>query len=254
MSASDFCFIQQTARNHFNHDFHLSRERLLKKFSKLSENKAVIPSSTLGPGVINFSSRTLTLQEKSVLEKGPKFCFKTNKVPVEEIISSIDNFSSSLHRNPILLKDVSLVRASTVKTLSEFALKPEIPNNSIKDIKILNNLRRDESIIITKADKGNTLVVMDTKDYDSKLNALLKDEKTYKQLSFDPTDSYTKKFKNELKSLKEEGKITPQLFYKFLPRGSLCPKLYGLPKIHKPNLPLRPIVASNKSPTSALSK
>ena len=116
--------------------------------------------------------------------------------------------------------------------------KAEIPNNSFKDMKILNNLRRDESIIITKADKGNILVVMDTKDYDSKLNALLKDEKTYKQLSFDPTDSYTKKFKNELKSLKEEGNITPQLFYKFLPRVSLCPKLYGLPKIHKPNLPL----------------
>ena len=125
---------------------------------------------------------------------------------------------------------------------------------SIKDIKILNNLRRNESIIITKADQGNTLVVMDTKDYDSKLNALLKDEKTYKKLSFDPTDSYTKKFKNELKSLKEEGKITYQIFYKFLPRGSLCPKLYGLPKIHKPNLLLRPTVASTKSPTSALSK
>ena len=120
----------------FHHDFHLSRERLVKKFSKLSENKAVIPSSTLRPGVINFSSRTLTLQEKSVLEKGPKFCFITNKVPVEEITSSIE---TSLHRNPILIKDVSLVRAATVKTLSEFALKPEIPNNSIEDIKILNN-------------------------------------------------------------------------------------------------------------------
>ena len=92
-------------------------------------------------------------------------------------------------------------------------------------IKILNNLRRGESIIITKADKGNALVVIVTKDYVSKLNALLKDEKTYQKLSFDPTDSYTKKFKNELKSLKEEGKITPQLFYKFLPRSSLCPKL-----------------------------
>jgi len=95
---------------------------------------------------------------------------------------------------------------------------------------------------------------MDTKDYDSQLNASLKDEKTYKQLSFDPTDLYTKKFKNELKSLKEEGKITPQLFYKFLPRVSLCPKLYGLPKIHKPNLPIQPIVVSSKSPTSGLSK
>ena len=131
------------------------------------------------PGVIKFSSRTLTLQEKSVLEKGPKFSFQTNKIPVEEIISSIE---TSLHRNPILIKDVSLGRASTVKTLSECALKPKILNRSIKDIKILNNLRRDESIIITKADKGKTLVVMDTKEYDSKstLNALLKDEKTYK--------------------------------------------------------------------------
>ena len=83
----------------------------------------------------------------------------------------------------------------------------------------------------------------------------MKDGKTYKQLSFDPTDSYTKKFKNELKSLKEEGKITPQLFYKFLPRGSLCPKLYGLLQRYISQIcRLRPIVASNNSPTSALSK
>ena len=79
-------------------------------------------------------------------------------------------------------------------------------------------------------------------------------KKRKKKLSFDPTDSYTEKFKNELISLKEEGKITPQLFYKFSPRSSLYPKWYGLPKRHKPNLPLRPIVASTKSPTSALSK
>ena len=31
-------------------------------------------------------------------------------------------------------------------------------------------------------------------------------------------------------------------------------KLYGLPKIHKPNLPLKPIFASTKTPTSAPSK
>ena len=32
VSASEFRFIQQTAKNHFNCDFHLSRERLIKKF------------------------------------------------------------------------------------------------------------------------------------------------------------------------------------------------------------------------------
>ena len=32
-----------------------------------------------------------------------------------------------------------------------------------------------------------------------------------------------------------------------------CPKLYEIPKIHKPNLPLRPIASSTRSPTSDLS-
>ena len=68
------------------------------------------------------------------------------------------------------MKIVSLVRAFIVQTLSEFALKPEISNNSMKEIRILNNSRRDESII-TKGDKDKTLVVMDTKNYVSKLNA-----------------------------------------------------------------------------------
>ena len=122
---------------------------------------------------------------------------------------------------------------------------------SIKDIKILNNLRRNESIIIRKADQGYTLVVMDTKDYDSKLNALLKDEKTYKKLSFDPTDSYTKKFKNELKSLKEEGKITYQIFYKFL---LLCALNYMDFQRYISQICYYTNCCEYKVPTSALSK
>jgi capsular polysaccharide biosynthesis protein len=145
---------------------------------------------------------------------------------VEDIISSIE---TSLHKNTNLIKYVSLVTASTVKTLSNFVLKPEFPSMNIKDIRILKNLKKDGSITITEADKSNTLVVMNTEDYESKLKSLLNDEKTYKKLSYNPTDSFTNKFKNKLKCLKDEGKITPQLYYKCLPRSSLCPKLYGLP-------------------------
>ena len=66
----------------------------------VGRGKPVLPLSTLVRGVINFSSRTLKLQEKSVLEKGPKFCFRTNKVSVEEKISLIE---TSLNKNPILI-------------------------------------------------------------------------------------------------------------------------------------------------------
>ena len=38
------------------------------------------------------------------------------------------------------------------------------------------------------------------------------------------------------------------------PSATVCPKFYGLPKIHKPDVPLRPIVASQGSPTYNLAK
>ena len=38
------------------------------------------------------------------------------------------------------------------------------------------------------------------------------------------------------------------------PSATVCSKFYGLPKIHKPNVPLRPIVASQGSPTYAFAK
>ena len=38
------------------------------------------------------------------------------------------------------------------------------------------------------------------------------------------------------------------------PRASTLPQLYGLPKVHKDGIPLRPIVSAIGSPTYSLSK
>ena len=93
---------------------------------------------------------------------------------------------------------------------------------------------------------------MDTADYDNKIFSLLKDTSTYKPITHDPTDQFTNNIINELKQLKQNGKITPQLYNKFYPRGSFCPKFYGLPKLHKQGIPLRPIVACTKTPLPIL--
>ena len=54
----------------------------------------------------------------------------------------------------------------------------------------LPNVRKDPSIIITKADKSNSLVVMDTKDYNTNIYANLNDKTTYKTITHDHTDQY----------------------------------------------------------------
>ena len=47
---------------------------------------------------------------------------------------------------------------------------------------------------------------------------------------------------------------SPHIYTINFSRGSFCPKLYGLPKIHKQDIPLRPIVACTKAPASNIGK
>ena len=50
-----------------------------------------------------------------------------------------------------------------------------------------------------------------------------------------------------LKKIKVEGGIEEQLYKKMYSTGAVAPKFYGLPKIHKRDIPLRPIVSSRGS-------
>ena len=56
-----------------------------------------------------------------------------------------------------------------------------------------------------------------------------------------------------LLDLRKAGKISDSTYKMLDNSDGLCPRFYGLPKIHKPGIPLRPIVSFVNSPTSAIS-
>ena len=51
----------------------------------------------------------------------------------------------------------------------------------------LFNLAKDKSVIISKADKGNAIVIQDKNEYLSKISELLKSGKKFKKLNKDLT-------------------------------------------------------------------
>ncbi|CAH8857906.1 unnamed protein product [Trichobilharzia szidati] len=57
-----------------------------------------------------------------------------------------------------------------------------------------------------------------------------------------------KQLTEALKRMKNNHLIREELYEKIRPTGSLIPRLYGLPKIHKAALPLRPILDMSGSP------
>ena len=65
--------------------------------------------------------------------------------------------------------------------------KTPASNTSKGELKALQELKADiDIIILPAADKGRSTVILNTKDYDSKLSTLLSDSKTYEMLQKDP--------------------------------------------------------------------
>ena len=94
---------------------------------------------------------------------------------------------------------------------------------------------------------------MDRKDYDQKIRALL-DDTSYQAIKRNPTMKIERKVTEVLRSLEKKGKLPSDLRKKVQNQNSSTPQLYGLPKIHKASVPLRPIVSSINSPTYNLSR
>ena len=95
------------------------------------------------------------------------------------------------------------------------------------------------------------MVVTDKQDYINKTNQLL-NQNTYKVISKDPTNTIKNKLINILKGIKPKTGLGINRYNSMYPTGCVPPKFYGLPKIHKPDTPLRPIVSSCGSVTYGL--
>ena len=106
----------------------------------------------------------------------------------------------------------------------------------------LNDLRKDDSIIITRPDKGNGVVIINKLDYLNKMKQLISDETKFKRLARNPTKSREDSLISNLRKLKRDKIIDDN--NKILPCGSSHGVLYDLPKVHKQDCPFRPIVSS----------
>ena len=84
---------------------------------------------------------------------------------------------------------------------------------------------------------------MDRHEYINKASPLL-NQNTYRSIPHDPTNTIINKLINILKRVKSQTGLSNQTYKPMYPSGCVPPKFYGLPKIHKPDTPLMPIVSS----------
>ena len=76
---------------------------------------------------------------------------------------------------------------------------------------------------------------------------ILLNQGTNKIIPTDPITKQKNKLISLLKNIRAEGGISEDTYRKMYPTGASTPKFYGLPKIHKVGVPLRPIVSSRNA-------
>jgi hypothetical protein len=114
------------------------------------------------------------------------------------------------------------------------------------------DLQERDDIIIKPADKGSAVVGMDKTAYLQEAERQLSDCRFYEKLDYDPTLDFTQKISRALEAMHVRGHIDDKNMEYLTPEEPKPDHFYLLPKIHKENNPVRPIVSANGHSTEKI--
>ena len=152
------------------------RQRIVKKLCHLYNGNILLPNVT--ENYTNLSDYTLKKHEQDFLNLGPNFHLQTKldplkkKAEIETLYQSISKLQSEekISVNPDL-KD--LLKAEGLKNRGLHQNKSLLT----KELQTAaRELRKNPDIIIRRADKSNTYVVLNKSDYDTKIRDILSDQ------------------------------------------------------------------------------
>lgn len=200
--------------------------------------------------IVNVAGIVLTEHETSVLRKGLNFVPTPKSIPTAEFITAVEDVCRS---SDIPEEVANRLRFDVTKVLRT-AKPPPGTNLSKEEWKALRDLQERQDIVILPADKGRAVCILTQDQYKEKVETLLGDRETYDEMERDPTPKFTRETRGILKAIERKGNLDRRTYLALYPSDPLPPLFYGLPKVHKSHIPLRPIVSSIGSVTYDISK
>ena len=252
-------------------------KRHSKKLEQLRQRKTSTGSTppSLDP-VTNLSRRVLTDEERAALANGLHHVYPSEQFDQAQFICNIEYFYARLlnvrtayqhyerrsadvvvrhELTSTQLHAASQLRsmANTVRRTAQLEMK-RVGKDHRRTFEVLRSLANDRSIVITRPDKGRGVVILDRAEYLTKMYAILDDAQSFRRIETDTTLLSEERLTNHLRRMKKEGFISEEEYSLARPVGSMPARIYGLPKLHKTNCPLRPVMSATKTVGYGLGK
>jgi hypothetical protein len=229
-------------------------QRLNNKLSRLSKEQIKIPTEHLNfyPRVVNNTNITFTDKEYKLLNKGLNYNLHYKRknwltnlaLEAETAINLLPTTERGYYRKQVSDRITQLHQQNTTKpnqnTQSEW--------NTMKTIKtkLMTN-----GATLTSADKGNTIVILPTTQYQNKIQDFIT-ENNFCTSNTDPTKSYQKQIRRTINNSTKMININSK--WKYINLNPSAPTIRGLIKLHKSDQPIRPVVNWRNAPAYKLAK
>ena len=216
----------------------------LQNLLKISSYNIFIDSHNPDSVIVIFSWYKLTEDEKNVLCKGLDFSVKSGLIEYSEFLLPLELLFHDIKREDLCNEDICVIKARLLDTAltsyQNFSRDQEPPENlTSSEFKALKRLSKNKDIVIQKADKGNTVVILDKCSYISAIEEILNDNSKFSKLDIPAGKEINhivnleKRITSELKLLKDKEIIDKSTYKSTKPVGSRPGILNGLGEIHK---------------------
>lgn len=224
------------------------------KINKMLNNRVTTDNKNTQaffPRVVNLTNTTFSSTETELLNKGLKH--NLNNLKIKKNIENL-TLDSEIAISLLPPDKQNEARHKTVEIINKIHEKHTYSKEDRLEARTLKDIKKkicDNNLTITKADKGNSIVIMTKNDYVSKTLDFINDN-GYILLENDPTKRFLKQVRTSVNN--SPSVIQKTQTYKYIPMNPTAPPLNSLPKIHKPNIPIRPVVNYTTAPAYKLSK
>lgn len=206
--------------------------------------------------IINLTQCLIPEDICIALSYGPKFLFpfNTSNENVYQIIAQLDNcLEDSV--NPIKQQQASMEITRELIKRDNFQHDPIKRWLSFINHRTSDFLKLNEDILVTKSDKGGHVVILYIDMYDCAINEMISTG-DYELLNADPLVFIKQRELKLITICKNNHKcksLTSEL-RGYQPNTLQLARFYGLPKVHKPGLKLRPITSMVGAPGHTLGR
>jgi hypothetical protein len=269
-----------TARGVENIKGHNANNRRKQRRTNLAIKRIATKRQNNEKFIKNFSNLQLTDNQVSVISKGLKFVptpvTNINNIK-RQLLQDFEKFARRMRLKYIFHAENKEPHPFHVKSdweppvqnsvalesylesvkiqLAEIMPSGTKNNLSRNEHKALKELKNNTKIVIKKADKGTTTVIMNKCDKINEAQTQLNNREHYKPLE-DPMVMGTSQRVNELVSQMHKNNFIDDMTRKWFSQTRNPPRIpifYTLTKIHKPNPVGRPIISGCEGPTERLS-